>query len=727
MNVNKYFPTVALSLLWVLLFTPPLLFAQTTPDSSISVFFSDGSFDPPSPSIPPSSGLIRCTSLQGSGAGGTYEQLFSMGESIAIVDVASSLSPYRCKVTYSDPTYTGSTAETGVFDDNPDNPPSLETFFFPRDTQAVINLINQSGTPVTSVSTNVVFLVDKRSPNPFGTTARPDLRTIKPVGPGNSGMGTFDLVGNERYRIEIQPGAGTFPPGEQGSPGSGVPAQGPATRSALRTPNGDYFFLPDSPATLDVPLNPNQSNPPTQKDITVIQADSFIQVTLFDSDGTSAVAAFVNIESTNESNQSLPFPIVVSGQAMSGNSLILPVVGGLSYTVSAGALVTQGQGVQKIQPNPVVVTPSSGQTTEVNLKLTDPNYILNITPSAQTTQGDSVSTSGFSSIACFAYNGRREFSFSQTFSNGIVTLPLLVASLNKAENWRVGCHGIESSMNDSRQFLGEKTYTTAKGQSADVTGVTMTQSGTAYAALSEDIDVDNSNELIFQDGKTTLDIPSNALGSSGTASVTIKTAFGWRSDIDSIPLTTWDISPSMNDTVISDPDDSSELCIPVDEDDLTLYDADINDVVLARYDEEEQRWIEVETTIVGSPGAYFACGSVDHYSIFGTIIDVLEELEESVPTNFKVKLRKKKAKKKKCVFTWDAPDSEVSDALSYVLRFSKVKKKSKCEALEDDDFSTTDVSGTTQAILTTRKACCGEVLVSDSTTSTDRVFKKARK
>ncbi|MCB0330843.1 MAG: hypothetical protein KDD70_14320, partial [Bdellovibrionales bacterium] len=743
--------------------TPPPPPPPPAPDSTVTISFVSGLDS--SSTVAPNNGSIRCRS-DIPGEGGLYETTFSASASNATVLVFSGLLPYTCKSKLG-PTY-ATVPFTLSANDFSGNAAAKNLSYYELDTQLQINVVDDDGNAVTGVPFRVDVRLEDKS-NSFNG-AKPDFRTKPDVNP-NTGSLTVNLIGDQTYRVILRPGAGAAGPGESGTaggseggiaPGQGTtppppsptptpspspapsgtpppppPGSGPGPMSldvstravggAFRDPaSGAVYFVDTRFTTVDVPRLGSGESTQTVS-LLALKATAKIEVTIFDTDNSDTVDGFVAISSDagTENSITVDFSTLVA----SGQSIIVPVLEGRTYTIEAGSTVTEGSTVQTLRDTPqtVVIPDDSTATYIVNFTEKEPNYTLTVSLSAIDDEGDEIDTDDFGFKSCFAYNARGEHSYSQEASGSAISLPLYVLKKKKSEPWIVGCFAVESTDgDDSRKYFGEVQYDTEKRKTSGTLNLTIQDSGIAYGEVSESVTVDDSNTLSFPDGQTTLDIPANALGDSGDATVAIKSATGFRSDINSFPLTTWSITPTLDDETISEPDDEGEICIKIDEEALSAMGLTADTVKIARYDDTEQRWVNSATAIVGEVGNRYACGTVDHYSTFGTILDVAKQLQATVPTDFKLKARSQNSKKAKCVASWTAPQSDFADALTYVLRYKKAKSKKQCDALSESDFATQEVYGTQSTTVSVNGGCCGEVYVKDATVASSRVFKRKK-
>ncbi|MCB0330159.1 MAG: hypothetical protein KDD70_10855, partial [Bdellovibrionales bacterium] len=669
-----------LDLLLVLCLLPIFAQAQSA-DRFITPQFDDASIPGVSAGNPPASGSIGCRSLSVSGTNALAPLVsLSSGVTPSNIQLISSRLPYTCKVSLG----TGFAAvpfTIGSSDFSMGSSISKTIPYIPVNRLVEAQVLDPNGNVITGTNWIAEVLLDDKS-SASSSLPQPEFRATPAI--NSTGIRQFNVIPGQTYRMILRQGAGANIPGEPGTPGGGQGSSGStnptgeSNGNVFEDANRNVYYLPTTFTSVNVPFN--QPNSTQQVFLRAERADAKIEVTLFDSDGSSAVNGYVDIRARANSSNSNTFPIRFTTQVAANQSIIIPVPSGRTYDVRVGAVVSSGATVQKIQPEPVEVTIPNGSTSTsiVNVALRDPNYTLIVNTSALDQNNSSVSTSSFDFLSCFAYNARGEYSYSQDTSGSAISLNLFVENTSKSETYRVGCFGVQSTSGDSRQFFGETNYNTIKNQTTDILGLTISDQGIAYGSVGQSAPVDRSNELTFPDGMTTLDIPSGALGSSGTATVNIQTATGIRSSESTYPLTAWNITPTLSGSTITDPNDSAELCIPIDEDDVLAQGATTADVSLASYDDTTQQWESVETSIVGTSGNLFACGQVNHYSIFGTILDVAQSLQSTVPTNFRFTLRSKNSKRKKCVAKWTAPDSDFASTLTYILRYSRTKNRKKC-------------------------------------------------
>lgn len=651
-------------------------------------------------------GSIRCVSELGLGAGATFRANFDPGDRDAQIGLASKYSPYRCS---------GQLEGHGVTSFNTQVIRGIKTTrelgIFPVD--AVIGFVIRDRierNPVVGLPVRVKAFTDTKSPPPFGSPQIVELRT---GGAFSGGAAIVSVVGGQRYRVALQRISTLQQPS----------LSEPINRSTIKTKEGIYYFTPDVLEPVEIEKEGNKEYP-----IYVEKSDSSIEVSLTDVNG-DPIEGWVRAESpVLDPNDDEQFPLRFEQSIPQNGTVAVPLVSGRKFTIRAGPKKERGEEVDEILPEPFEITPVAGENGTHPFEMREPNYTLTISVSAESSQGDSVPIDSFDHIACFAYNAERAHSFSQSLQDGAISLSLLTSNLSRRESWRVGCHGIESTGEQSRQFFIESDYRTiGGGEAADTISLTMGERGTAYPPKAERLTIDQESEVVLPDGRATLRVPANAFGSSGNAEITVQTALGWRTDLDSAVLEAWELTPTVDDETVEEPEDLIELCMPIDEDELAELGTDPEDVKIARYDDEEQRWVETDTTLSGTEGNYFACGSVDHFSIWGTIIDVISAIQAETPSDLRVQYKRQVKNRNRFIVNWQEIESSISSTVTYTVRFKSPRKRKQCKRLDTSKFRERDVSGRSRIrVKTKQNSLCAEVLVKDASTSTSRKFRKSR-
>lgn len=186
------------------------------------------------------------------------------------------------------------------------------------------------------------------------------------------------------------------------------------------------------------------------------------------------------------------------------------------------------------------------------------------------------------------------------------------------------------------------------------------------------------------------------------------------------------ITPKVDGVAIERPSKTIRYCTPINVAAFTeKYGVAPTALRLARYDTQSQQWLPVVTEVLGTGETVQVCADLNHFSIWGQIIDVIKEIRQEVPRNLKVKYAGKK-KNQRVRFVWDAPDN-APVTTTYVLEYAtKAKKKSKCASLDRSLFKQKEVVGTKFAIKKKRSnKVCVQVSVKDGD-PTSRTFRKLR-
>ncbi|MCB0321085.1 MAG: hypothetical protein KDD60_09175, partial [Bdellovibrionales bacterium] len=375
------------------------------------------------------------------------------------------------------------------------------------------------------------------------------------------------------------------------------------------------------------------------------------------------------------------------------NGLVeLPVFSGIPYEVRSGRRQPEGPSVtaedQFISPGVERVTPIAGEVTIVRQQLLAPNFTVQVSPKIVSANNTVLDAKDAQFIGCGVRTSNDQKSGSRELaSDGTLTLSVYLEDPKRSNTLGIGCHAVfpgPSVGEPGFQFFGRGTVTTKRGQESTAVEVTLTAIGDYFDSTTEEFTPSQAQTFHFRDGKTRLRAGAGAFGANednDTGSLTIESATGWQVGDEIIPLTAWDITPEVGDEVIETPDQTVELCFDISEETLNEYGVSIESVRVARYDEEEERWIVTESTVSETEAGYELCGELDHFSIWGSIIDVIEELRSSVPSTFRIS---KRSQKGKLGLRWKEPEGvTTADTLTYEIQYStKVRKKGKCEELQ---------------------------------------------
>lgn len=684
--------------------------------------------------FPPADGEITCRDALGSLVdidGEPTPKVLEVSEGITpsslLLDYIPSRLPYRCQVVFAQSQLGETFVSAPVFVTDQDFQNHFNQNFdpeifiyYPVNTPVSLQVTDRLGTPITDTPFGIkLTLFD---PNGNETTT-PSFQKQGPI----PQTGQVDLVNHFSYRYRLRPPPGAINPGN----GTGN-SELPPTNVFTSPQSGRSFYIRKEFET--IALNQGQGSGPTPIQLKADEAKAKIEVLLFDSDGSTPVGGYVRIESDATPSILDSFDLLLNGEFSSSSTISLPVVAGRTYKVSVFPSQTQQGTSEKIPPKPKTISIPAGSTSTfpVNFTLKEPNYLLTLNLSATNQSGGSLDPSSFSTISCSAYNARKEKSTAKvTQGESSVVLPLYVKNINRKENWKINCFGVQSTGSNSRKYAASLNYETVASQTGDTTGLTIADSGTYYSLISPTVLLDQSAKLTFPDGNATIEFPSGALSNqSGSGTVEISSATDFGNELETVPLTVWEITPKVGGSAVTTPEKDAELCIPVDESGLSDVGATTAAVVIARYEEESQTWIPLATTITADEnGDPIACASIDHFSILGTIIDVALALQQTTPSSLKLRMRDSNLTTKRCVATWTAPETEFADVLTYTVRYKRFRatnKRNRCKNLTEEQLRTKTIAGKTRALIKTKGSCCVEVLVEDSESSTVRKYKKPR-
>ncbi|MGA1190807.1 MAG: hypothetical protein ACO3XO_00850 [Bdellovibrionota bacterium] len=690
--------------------------------------------------FPPADGGITCRDALGSLAD---IDLFSQDQTPKILELFEGLTPpilpldyipsrlpYRCQVVFAQSQNGETFVSAPVFVTDQDfqnnqiqdpTPPPEIFIYYPVDTPASLQVTDRLGTPITDTPFGIKLnLFDPNADE----TITPSFQKQGAIPQG----GQVDLVNNFSYRYRL------IPPPNAINPGNGTQNPNLAPGNVFTSPqSGRSFYLRQEFET--VAVNQAAGSPPLSLQIAADEATATLDVVLYDSDGITPINGVVRLESNAEPSILDSFDLLLNGEISSSSALTLPVVAGREYKISVFPTQTQQQGlIDKLPPRPVVfsIPAGSAESFAIGFTLQEPNYLLTLNLSATNQLGAPVALTTFASLSCSAYNARKEKTSAQVNQGDTsLILPFSVKNLNKKEKWRVECIGVEATTGNSRRYAGSINYTTLRSQTGDTASVSLTDVGTYYALVAPTVILEQSTKLTFPDGGATIEFPAGALSAqTGTGTVEISTATEFISELETLPLTVWEITPKIGGSEVSNPEKDAELCIPLDQEDLDAIGATTEAVSIARYEEESETWIPLATAITTDEnGNLFACASVDHFSILGTIIDVALALQQTTPSSLKLRMQNSNLATKRCVASWTAPETEFADMLTYTVRFKKFRatnKRKRCQNLTEEQFNTQTVAGSTRTFLRTKGSCCVEVLVEDSESSTVRKYKKPR-
>lgn len=414
----------------------------------------------------------------------------------------------------------------------------------------------------------------------------------------------------------------------------------------------------------------------------------------------------------------------------------LGVRSGRRYYVSAGPFLNpEKEGDFLPPPDREVVVEAGGGPYVVDFRLQQPNFTLRVNLEGTDDEGNALDFSRADFIGCFAFNDRKHNYAESRDGTGKVKLALRIDDLRKSEQWEGGCHVAFFPQNDSGETFGDQYFAEFEFKNKRLEEqrrltITLENFGTYFPAEEQEVNLSSESEVKLFDGESSLRVPAGALGEGEQAVFEIKSATGWRQYEGGKVKDALDITPKVDGVAIERPSKAIRYCTPVNVAQFEAqYGVSPSAIRLARYDTQTRQWLPTVTEVLGSGEVVRVCADLNHFSIWGQIIDVIKEIRQSAPENLNVRFNKGKKKRKKRIrFTWDAPENAPATT-EYVLEYaSKARKKKRCSNLPRTKFKSVNVIGTRKAIRKQKrmKKICAQVSVKDGVEPASRTFRKLR-
>lgn len=609
------------------------------------------------------------------------------------IPAIANLDSYTCRGSFKDGGF--GVEQVGFTDLTATASPQIFTAnVYDADAEITYNFVNATtGASINDVRARVDIFSDDSSSSSISF----DAHGLNPI--GNTSI-TFDVISGNFYKTLIK-------------------LEG-ATPGAL----SGYLIAEKIPLT-DVSTGGN-----IQVNIPLLPTSGTIAVTLVGTEGQAIIggkaSAFARVQSADGSSEQALFidvPINSSGQAN------IPVVPDVTFEVRvAPPKNTPQEGGDFLLPASQFITAQANATTQASFALILPNYFIDVSFTIIDDNGDSLSISDAKSVRCRVKNSAGETSGSEMLEgDDTVFLVTRVANMSKSENIGVSCHAVfdtEGDGLDGELYGGRVTITSSGGETDKEVSLTLNSLGTFFEKQQKQFSPDQAQFIAFQDGRTTLRLGADALGSGTNAGISTETAEP-NSSIDDISLTGWDITLELDDEEIEEPDQSIEMCYEPTAAELAEYGIELSSLVLKRYDPDTDTFIPTTTTVVGDT----VCGDLDHFSAWYVMIEVAAALKDAA-IDLKLKLKGKWG-----VFTWDVDSDTATGTEQYLVEYSiKAKNRKKCTKM--DSFPKSELFTGNKGRIKVNggkrsgKKICGRVSLytaSEDITYSSSKFKKARK
>ncbi|MCB0319661.1 MAG: hypothetical protein KDD60_01975 [Bdellovibrionales bacterium] len=486
------------------------------------------------------------------------------------------------------------------------------------------------------------------------------------------------------------------------------------------TSNGTYYVFPSTYPEIVV-----GNDAEVIESVELQSTTSFISVRLLDEDGNPwhsqsgdpgwAQANYFGIVPSTEGEQGAEAASEeveehwVIGTLDEDSTAKLPVIADRTYEVSVVPNLSASQKGEYILPGKVNVDTIDNDTVSVEIALQKPNYSLTVNLSAQDEDKTEIPVESLDYIDCFSTNARGEESYSFEIVGSTIILPLRSEDTSKSEQWTIGCFGyqlgdevensslrISATQEVGRQYYLEAVHESKSGDTIGSESIQLEDVGEFFPEEETPFSLNAQTEITFSDNETTLTIPKGAFGETPNTNGIIKYSSA-RSlqNPPGLPYRVWEITPSVGDEEISEPEKASRLCFLLPGEALEELGVDASVATIQRFDEEREVWLKSSTTVESIEGTTDsrACALAGHFSRWGLFFDIIKEARQSLVTKIRIKPLKDN---RRYQVSW-RPPLETTAALQYEVSYQFSKSKKQCEE-ENGKFKTKTVD-TPKAIL----------------------------
>jgi hypothetical protein len=367
-----------------------------------------------------------------------------------------------------------------------------------------------------------------------------------------------------------------------------------------------------------------------------------------------------------------------NGGDVVGGVLEIGAIGGRSYLVNA---FPGFEAEQEFIPAPEQeVTLVAGETKTVTFTVRRPNHIIQIEPvlPAGVTLGE------FGFLDCFAFNrdGQTSYGFGTAFEK--VRIPIFTEKKGKniKDYWRIGCNTVVFDESGRDFYYFGTTLYSPEGTEGTAT-LTLSKDQEFSGEQCKEFRNDKKTRVTFADGVTFLEVPKGAFGTSGSTTICAESGDGYGFAYDNFPTSVWDITVTQGDKNITTAKKPVQLWIPIDSEELSNLGATKDDLAGGSFNAKAKNWRrDAAITFSELNGVSYMVLSLQHFSLWGSLVNLSESEQKSAPTT----LSEKGKKGKKVTLSWTPPDNADEDT-PFFLQWVKVNKKTKAfEAGGNDIF-----------------------------------------
>lgn len=493
------------------------------------------------------------------------------------------------------------------------------------------------------------------------------------------------------------------------------------------------YVLPD-----DILVVLTDSNQPKTAEFLAVPSNTFIEISATTPEGSPLRSGWINAFSSASSNlstrshgrllaQSTKVRSLtksdsledhwVEGQVVNGNAKIA-VIPGRTYEV----VIYPDWDIAEswLPPQAVTVTPQEGETIPISLAFSAANLTLSV---GLVAEGGIEGQTPYTHCYAIDQDGRQ--SYANGFGADRLTLPLFVPQ--KPVSIDINCSayyenpGAEYGIN----LWGQRFYVPSNKRGNANIDIIVKDFGRYYPQDTYTFDATKGVSFTLQDGKTRIDIPAQAVASSGDVTMLVGSGTGYSFKENSFPILTYDISFVQGDKQISSMSKPVTLSFPIDLEKLSEFKVDPTSAKAASFESGFKVWRHDASYAVDYETNRLSV-TVSHFSIWGLLIDLAKKVNSSLPEDLSVKkLKKRKSKQSSRRVTqyqlcWEPPASVEGSKTKYQVQLltpkllkQKSKKKRKKKGKKKRSSSTrvalrlsdTDAAWERAATVRTAKTC----------------------
>lgn len=342
----------------------------------------------------------------------------------------------------------------------------------------------------------------------------------------------------------------------------------------------------------------------------------------------------------------------------SGKAVELPIIEDVAYLVRVVANSASGL----VAPPEERMIATNGKTTPFQATFLQADHTVLVTP---------IVNEAIAGFVCVADASDGSLAIGRSIDGMTQELPLS----RSVASWEVTCR----AKSERVQYRGSSMYTVPVSEKGSLV-IELKSRSAFYAPISVVVPPTDPVVVVGPDNSTKLEVPANSFPAGSLVEFTMKSGSGFTESSSFAPLSAFDIKINVNGAPVAKVEQPITIAFPVDDALLQEFDATVDDLYPAYFDETLQMWVR-ENSFVYDEESNSIRVTASHFSVWGLLVDLLQKLTAQVPKNLKVQRTGKKstlggqrARPRSVIVSWEAPEGVTGP---YAVQALRVKKRIK--------------------------------------------------